>query len=211
MEINLLCSQRLLPQSLFKRKKSAKWAGVDRGALVLIENGIEPVFSVGDFDSVNDEERQILKNQLNIHPVKAEKDDTDLALGVEKAVEQGYSEINIYGATGGRLDHFMGVLQILQKSQYLERHIQLRVIDKQNDITLIDVGEHRIKRDTSYPYISFIPLNGEVILSLDGFKYNLNHEQLEVGSTLTISNEIVDNVATVHVEKGQVLKMRSTD
>ena len=34
-----------------------------------------------------------------------------------------------------------------------------------------------------------------------GFKYNLYHEQLEVGSTLTISNEIVDNVATVRVEK----------
>ena len=44
-----------------------------------------------------------------------------------------------------------------------------------------------------------------------GFKYNLYHEQLEVGSTLTISNEIVDNVATVRVEKGQVLQMRSTD
>lgn len=73
----------------FKMKKSAKWAGVDRGALVLIENGIEPVFSVGDFDSVNDEERQILKNQLNIHPVKAEKDDTDLALGVEKQLNKG--------------------------------------------------------------------------------------------------------------------------
>ena len=92
----------------FKMKKSAKWAGVDRGALVLIENGIEPVFSVGDFDSVNDEERQILKNQLNIHPVKAEKDDTDLALGVEKAVEQGYSEIIIYGATGGKIRSFHG-------------------------------------------------------------------------------------------------------
>ena len=104
----------------------------------------------------------------------------------------------------------MGVVQILQKSQYLERHIQLRVIDIQNDITLIDVGSIE-SRDTSYPYISFIPLNGEVILSLDGFKYNLYHEQLEVGSTLTISNEIVDNVATVRVEKGQVLQMRSTD
>ena len=56
---------------------------------------------MGDFDSVNDEEREILKT-LNIHPVKAEKDDTDLALGVEQAIQKGYTEIDIYGATGGR-------------------------------------------------------------------------------------------------------------
>ena len=76
---------------------------------------------MGDFDSVNDEEREILKT-LNIHPVKAEKDDTDLALGVEQAIQKGYTEIDIYGATGGRLDHFMGTLQILFKSVYIKRN-----------------------------------------------------------------------------------------
>ncbi|MCE3398877.1 thiamine diphosphokinase, partial [Staphylococcus aureus] len=91
MKINLLCSDRLLPTQLFKLEQQSQWAGIDRGALILVENGIEPVFSVGDFDSVNEEERHILKDQLNIHPVKAEKDDTDLALGVQKAVQQGYS------------------------------------------------------------------------------------------------------------------------
>ncbi|MCC3754988.1 thiamine diphosphokinase [Staphylococcus capitis] len=211
MKINLLCSNRLLPTQLFKLEQQSQWAGIDRGALILVENGIEPVFSVGDFDSVNEEERHILKDQLNIHPVKAEKDDTDLALGVQKAVQQGYSTITIYGATGGRLDHFMGVLQILQKPEYLERHIHLRVIDVQNEITLLNEGEHQVKQDSTYPYISFIPLNDEVSLSLEGFKYNLSNEHLELGSTLTISNEITTKVAKVNVEKGTVLQMRSTD
>ena len=211
MKINLLCSNRLLPTHLFMMEQHSHWAGIDRGALILVENGIEPVFSVGDFDSVNEEERLILKDQLNIHPVKAEKDDTDLALGVQKAVEQGYSSITIYGATGGRLDHFMGVIQILQKPEYLERHIHLRVIDVQNEITLLNEGEHQVKQESTYPYISFIPLNDEVIISLEGFKYNLSHEHLESGSTLTISNEVTTNVAKVNVEKGTVLQMRSTD
>ncbi|PTH41321.1 thiamine diphosphokinase [Staphylococcus capitis] len=211
MKINLLCSDRLLPTQLFKLEQQSQWAGIDRGALILVENGIEPVFSVGDFDSVNEEERHILKDQLNIHPVKAEKDDTDLALGVQKAVQHGYSTITIYGATGGRLDHFMGVLQILQKPEYLERHIHLRVIDVQNEITLLNEGEHQVKQDSTYPYISFIPLNDKVSLSLEGFKYNLSNEHLELGSTLTISNEITTKVAKVNVEKGTVLQMRSTD
>ncbi len=52
---------------------------------------------------MNDEERLMLMQNLHIEPVEAEKDDTDLALGVAQAVERGYTEITIYGATGGRL------------------------------------------------------------------------------------------------------------
>ena len=116
MKINLLCGDRHLPPHIFSKLSTEPWGGIDRGTLILSEQGIVPVFSVGDFDSVNDEEREILKKTLNIHPVNAEKDDTDLALGVEQAIQKGYTEIDIYGATGGRLDHFMGTLQILFKS-----------------------------------------------------------------------------------------------
>ena len=211
MKINLLCSNRLLPTHLFMMEQHSHWAGIDRGALILVENGIEPVFSVGDFDSVNEEERLILKDQLNIHPVKAEKDDTDLALGVQKAVEQGYSSITIYGATGGRLDHFMGTLQILFKSDYIKKEIIIKVIDKQNEIMLLNTGTHQLHKSDKYQYVSFIPVNGEVIVSLSGFKYNLNHQHLEIGSTLTISNEVNRSMAIIEVEKGQVLQMRSKD
>ena len=50
-----------------------------------------------------------------------------------------------------------------------------------------------------------------MILSLSGFKYNLNHQHLEIGSTLTISNEVNRSMAIIEVEKGQVLQMRSKD
>ena len=77
MKINLLCSQRLLPNHIL----NSNWAGIDRGALILVKQGIQPIFSVGDFDSVNNEERLMLMKNLQIEPVEAEKDDTDLALG----------------------------------------------------------------------------------------------------------------------------------
>ncbi len=81
--------------------------GVDRGALILLKHQLS-LFSVGDFDSVSKEERQLLTEQLQIKPVQAEKADTDLALAVDKAVALGFDSITIYGATGGRLDHFFG-------------------------------------------------------------------------------------------------------
>lgn len=211
MKINLLCSQRLLPNHIFEKEKDSNWAGIDRGALILVKQGIQPIFSVGDFDSVNNEERLMLMKNLQIEPVEAKKDDTDLALGVAQAVERGYTEITIYGATGGRLDHFMGVLQILQKPQYLHQSIKIKVIDQQNHIQLLNEGKYVINRDSTYPYISFIPLNDKTILTLQGFKYNLNQEHLNLGSTLTISNEVKVNEAIIRVEQGTVLKIRSRD
>ena len=103
----------------------------------------------------------------------------------------------------------MGVLQILQKPQYLHQSIKIKVIDQQNHIQLLNEGKYVINRDSTYPYISFIPLNDKTILTLQGFKYNLNQEHLNLGSTLTISNEVKVNEAIIRVEQGTVLKIRS--
>ena len=89
MHINLLCSDRHLPQDIWAKSNEGKWGGVDRGALILLKHQIIPFFSVGDFDSVSKEERQLLTEQLQIKPVQAEKADTDLALAVDKAIEAG--------------------------------------------------------------------------------------------------------------------------
>ena len=75
-----------------------------------IEASNYPFFSVGDFDSVSKEERQLLTEQLQIKPVQAEKADTDLALAVDKAVALGFDSITIYGATGRR--SLFGAIQL---------------------------------------------------------------------------------------------------
>ena len=41
--------------------ESNLWCGVDKGALYLIDNGIKPHISCGDFDSINNEQKTILK------------------------------------------------------------------------------------------------------------------------------------------------------
>lgn len=209
--INLVCGNRHLPSYLFEQSEEVDFAGIDRGALILLEHGIQPVFSVGDFDSVSEKEKELLKSKLNIKPVKAEKDDTDLALGVEQAVQSGYKNINVFGATGGRLDHFFGAVQILLKSEYQDKNIHIKLIDQQNEISLLQVDQHVITQDKTYKYISFIPVSGEVVITLNGFKYNLEKKKLKVGSTLTISNELHQPEGFVELIEGQVLMIKSVD
>ena len=95
--------------------------------------------------------------------------------------------------------------------KYIEQNIIIIVEDLQNEIKLLKQGIHEIHKLQSYPYVSFIPVNEVVALSLNGFKYNLNNQPLEKGSTLTLSNEVKEKVAQIEVHDGQVLQIRSRD
>lgn len=211
MKVNLLCGDRNLPKDILQVQKETHWIGIDRGALILIEAGIIPQFAVGDFDSVTNEEKAYIESHITINPLNSEKNDTDLALGIEQAVASGYKEICVYGATGGRLDHFMGALQTLEKSEYTQQNIVIKIIDESNEIQFLKKGNHQVQYSQYYPYISFIPVTYPTVISLAKFKYNLENEMLKLGSTLTISNELNNVEGEVQISEGNVLMIRSKD
>ena len=212
MKVKLLCSVRNIPSNLFD-DKNVDWIGVDRGTLELVNNQIKTVSAVGDFDSVNEQELEQIRKAIDVYPVKKEKDDTDLALAVNLAVDMGYTEIEIYGATGGRLDHYMGAVQILTKPEFLKQDFKISLIDQQNHISVLKPGKHEIFRVEDMTYVSFVPLNTGIRIKLDELKYELPFTTLDQGSTLTISNEFKEGLERgfVQVELGNVLIIQSKD
>ena len=58
MKVNVLTGGPLacVPQSIFEQKDE-RWCGVDYGAVELIDRGISPMLSIGDFDTATNEER----------------------------------------------------------------------------------------------------------------------------------------------------------
>ena len=72
-------------------------------------HGLTPDLAVGDFDSLGyvPEGVPVLR-----HPVR--KDDTDTLLAVREGLERGYRRFVLLGASGGRLDHTLANLQVLQ-------------------------------------------------------------------------------------------------
>ena len=120
-----------------------EYIGVDHGVEELLKQGITPKFAIGDFDSLQN--RQTLKN-LNIQILPERKDVTDTHAAIEYAISKGYDEIEIYGATGGRLDHFFAVMCLLEKYQ----DVSIKVIDQQNCIQLLKPGIHHIENKDYY-------------------------------------------------------------
>ena len=178
-----------------------EYIGVDHGVEELLKQGITPKFAIGDFDSLQN--RRTLKN-LNIQILPERKDVTDTHAAIEYAISKGYDEIEIYGATGGRLDHFFAVMCLLEKYQ----DIKLKVIDQQNCIQLLNPGKHYIYNQ-GYYYFSLFALN-ESIISIDQAEYTLDRYLLKREDPLCVSNEVKGEYAIIE-NSGNIILVQSRD
>lgn len=200
-----------LPLHFPETDKRIYWVGVDKGLHVLLKNHITPKKAFGDFDSVTKEEFDWINSRmtgLEIHP--SEKDETDLEIALNWALIQKPELIKIFGATGGRLDHELGNIQLLYRA--LEKNVRVLIVDRKNELEMMKPGEYTITALEQYPYISFLPMTQQVSkLSLSGFKYPLNEKDVYFGSTLSISNEVTSEFGNVSFQNGILLMIRSTD
>lgn len=177
------------------------YIGVDHGVEELLKQGITPKFAIGDFDSLQN--RHTLEN-LNIQILPERKDVTDTHAAIDYLLSKGYDEIEIYGATGGRLDHFFAVMCLLEKYQ----DVKLKVIDQQNCIQLLKPGVHQVE-NKGYYYFSLFALN-ESILSIKQAEYTLDNYLLKRDDPLCVSNEVKGEYAIIE-NSGNIILIQSKD
>ncbi|MCG7334095.1 thiamine diphosphokinase [Sporosarcina sp. ACRSM] len=187
--------------------------GADRGALHLLEKGIIPQEAVGDFDSVTKSEYARIEDTVHtVGQFQAEKDETDTELAMERALAYHPEYIILTGVTGGRLDHMESALQLLYRLQIKHTQIAFSIRNLTNELSILTAGEHRLRSDERFPYISFFPFGGSVEgLTLIGFKYETADAQLEMGMTKFTSNEPLQEVCTISFHSGICLMVRSSD
>lgn len=187
------------------------WAAVDRGVYRLLKRGIKPVAAFGDYDSVTEEELTWMQEQKrDLHIVAKEKDETDLEIAIRWALGQKPSEIRIFGATGGRLDHSLANIQMLLKGMHT--NVKMSVVDNKNEIFVQEPGTYMVEKSEMFPYISFVPMSEQVEgITLHGFKYPLTNKTIEWGSTLCVSNELIAEKGTFSFTTGILMMIRSTD
>lgn len=186
---------------------------VDKGLEYVHSLGIKPDFIVGDFDSVD---RKLLEryDSFAIEKHSPIKDESDTELAVKKAMEEKADKITILAAIGSRLDHVLMNLGLLIKTN--QTGIEAYIIDETNRIRLLSSEGKKccfIKRTGQYgKYISLVPLTEKVLgLTMKGVKYPLDNFLLRQGNSLTVSNEIEEEVAEISLENGRILVIESRD
>lgn len=175
---------------------SLNYIGVDRGVEILIKQGIKPIYAIGDFDSI---ENQDILAKLEIERLPTRKDITDTHAAVEYALSKGYDEIDIYGVTGGRLDHFFSVVCLLEKYQ----NVKIRIIDNQNIIELLKPGKHKIINE-DYKYFSLFALK-DTCINIAHAHYPLDNYYLKRDDPLCVSNQAIGNYAYVTNDNAIIL------
>lgn len=184
----------------------------DGGMEFCRRSGLVPDCIVGDFDSVEKETLAYFRKMPQIiwKQFRPQKDETDTELAMTTAFEHGATELHIIGATGSRLDHVIGNIQLLYKA--LIRDIPAYIVDSNNRICLAD-GVKRIKKKEQYgKYVSILPLTTTIEeITLRGFKYPLYKATLYSDNTLGISNEIVEEEAEIGFEEGIAIVIESKD
>lgn len=170
----------------------------DGGYTYLEKIGIKPEILIGDFDSLN----QIPEHQALIRhsPIK---DDTDMALAVAYAKEQGYQRFFLYGGLGGRLDHTIANLQLLNGMSH--QGLEAYLIGEQNMITAI-TGEQICFSEAASGILSVFCL-GEPAKGVyeQGLKYELTDAVMTCDVTLGVSNEFIGKDSQIEVREGTLI------
>ena len=175
--------------------------------------GITPREIVGDFDSANVKVLQKYREDpaVRIHTYDPKKDYTDTELALRLALTRGADEIHILGTTGTRLDHMLGTVHVLGLA--LLKNVPCFLIDPYNRLSLIGEGKTVLKKERQYgKYVSLIPLTTRALgVTLKGFLYPLQDGTLDAFQSLGLSNEIIEDEASVEIREGVVILAESSD
>ena len=177
----------------------------DGGSLHVLAWGWLPHIVIGDLDSLPPRERADLeKAGCRIIQVPAEKDETDLELAIRLAAKEGAQELLIFGALGGRTDHFLANLMLLVLAAQLA--VPARILDGWQEIRLISGGETAAFSGSVHDILSLIPVGGDARgVTTEGLGYPLRGETLHFGLARGISNVFTTPRPCVKLEEGMLL------
>ena len=181
------------------------YLGVDGGCLKLLEQGLSLDIAVGDFDSVSEVDlRKIQAQAKQVVQSVPEKNDTDLELAL-KTVFEDYPDaaVTVYGAFGGRLDHFLSNIFLPTDPDLAPYMEQIQLVDEQNRLVFRPAGSHEIQPDPTMTYVGFMPV-GEGRLEITGAKYPLHSENYFL-KAMYGSNEFLDQAIQVSLDRGYLV------
>ncbi|MCC7354866.1 MAG: thiamine diphosphokinase [Anaerolineae bacterium] len=177
----------------------------DGGSLHALSWGWMPHVVIGDMDSLPSRERARLEAAgCRFVQVPAEKDETDLELAIRLAAKEGAQELLIFGALGGRTDHYLANVMLLALAAQLG--IPARILDGLEEIRLIAGGEDADFAGAANDTLSLIPVGGDARgITTEGLGYPLRGETLYFGLARGISNVFTTPHACVKLEEGTLL------
>ena len=164
---------------------------------------LKPALVIGDMDSAD----SVLLKKLQADGVSIElfprdKNETDLELAINRAIELNPKEIVIVAALGGRLDQTLANITLISDPRLSTFNVRL---DDGADEIFFCRNQAEVK-GRSGDIVSLIPWGGEVTdVQTKDLQWQLKKETLYSEKTRGISNEMTSDVASIKISKGLLL------
>ena len=170
--------------------------------------GLKVSAVVGDMDSVDmqllDEVRS---NGAVIKSASIDKDATDTELALLFAAERGAKRIVVVTGGGGRLDHQLGVLNVLLHPRLANISVEM-FWDTAHVLVLRGPGSTMI-RGRQGEIVGLLPIGSDATgITTNGLAWPLDNETIPASSTRGVSNELVGTSASISLTQGHLLIIR---
>lgn len=174
-------------------KKPAYVIAVDQGLFDAYKAGIAVDIAIGDFDSLKD---LSLLEKVAHKKLSPDKDLTDTESAVIYAQSLNPKHIYILGGIGGlRFEHSYANLLLVNF------YDNLSIVTDETKIVKLNIGIHK----TDFKgYINVFAAK-ESVISLNGFKFDLDRYALDPLDRLGISNELTSQFGEIEVHEGSVI------
>src|SRR5215216_4295490 len=174
--------------------------GGTRHAMAL---GVRPDIVIGDLDSAEQAALQKYSNEgVTVESYPPDKNETDLELAINRAVEMNPKQILVMAALGGRLDQTLANIALLSDAKLSTFDVRL-----DDGVEEIFLCRDRVQvHGKSGDLVSLIPWQGAASeVQTKNLKWVLAQETLFPDKTRGISNELIGDTAAISISSGLLL------
>lgn len=166
---------------------------------------IRPQVIVGDMDSADPADLATFeKKGVEVIRFPTSKDQTDLQLAIQLALDRNVQDIFILGALGARWD--MTFSSVLILAAPLLKNARVKLLAEYQEIFCVHGGQAVDINGQPGDDVSLLPLAHDAVgVSLSGFEYPLKGETLPMGTTRGISNVLKRPPGRVVIDQGHLL------
>jgi thiamine pyrophosphokinase len=174
--------------------------GGTRHALAL---GLKPDLIIGDLDSIVEEKRRKMESDgVRIAQYHRDKNETDLELAIQHALDLKPEQIIIVAALGGRLDQSLANLALISDERLARLDVRL---DDGVEEAFFCRDQVQV-RGKNGDVVSLTPWQGMVkVIHTENLKWPLHNEILYPEKSRGVSNEMTSDIASIEIESGLLL------
>lgn len=183
---------------LIEQVRGTRTIAADGGIVHAAALGLAPELWIGDFDSTGPDllARHVGLPRIELSP---DKDMTDGAHAIAEARARGAREAVLVGALGGQADHLLGHFTLALRHAAHGLRLLLTSGTEEAYPLVPGIAEIALEPGSRISIVAMTDLDG---LTLSGVRWPLREADVEMGSTLTLSN-VATGPVRIELKRGR--------